>query len=122
MPLPTRVGKALVDYIKNARPTTKHRQVFMMHQNNRDMPISPGGLQTAIAKLWLPAGLSNKFSGTHIFRFSAATTLRRKGHSLKTIADFLGHHSVEVTKIYAQVDLDGLRKVAQPWPNKGGAK
>jgi site-specific recombinase XerD len=35
-----------------------------------------------------------------------------EGFSLKEIGDHLGHHSAEATRIYAKVDLVGLREVA----------
>ena len=35
-----------------------------------------------------------------------------QGHSLKEIGDQLGHSDPEATRIYAKVDLTGLRQVA----------
>ena len=35
-----------------------------------------------------------------------------EGFSLKQIGDHLGHRSVSATRIYAKVDLAGLREVA----------
>jgi integrase/recombinase XerD len=35
-----------------------------------------------------------------------------EGFSLKQIGDHLGHRSVYATRIYAKVDLAGLREVA----------
>jgi site-specific recombinase XerD len=123
MPIPQRVGDAIVDYIKNARPETKHRNLFMNHKLCADdTPASDGTLKASIQKLWAVSGLSDKFSGTHILRHSTATMLRQKGIPLKIIADFLGHNSIEITKCYAQVDIDALRQVVQPWPTYGGAK
>jgi site-specific recombinase XerD len=40
------------------------------------------------------------------------------GQPLKTIADLLGHRSLESTGIYAKVDFDRLRTVGLPWPKK----
>jgi site-specific recombinase XerD len=45
-----------------------------------------------------------------------ATSLIRSGASLKEIADLLGHRRLETTQIYAKLDLESLREVAQPWP------
>jgi site-specific recombinase XerD len=44
--------------------------------------------------------------------------LQRSGASLKEIADLLGHEDLDATKIYAKVDLEGLRAVALPWPGR----
>jgi site-specific recombinase XerD len=35
------------------------------------------------------------------------------GFSLKQIGDQLGHRSAAATRVYAKVDLDGLRQVAE---------
>lgn len=124
MPLPRRVGDAIVDYIKHARQGTRHRYLFLKHKlkGNDDSPASAETLKASIRRLWTASGLSDRFSGTHILRHSTATVLRKKGIPLKIIADFLGHHSIEITKKYAQVDIDSLRQVVQPWPTQGGAK
>jgi integrase/recombinase XerD len=44
----------------------------------------------------------------------------RQGASLAQIGELLGHKSPETTKIYAKVDLEGLRTLALPWP--GGVR
>ena len=40
----------------------------------------------------------------------------RCGISLKEVADFLGHRSLDTTTIYAKVDVVALREVAMPRP------
>jgi integrase len=45
-----------------------------------------------------------------------ASRLVRRGASLKEVADFLGHRSLDTTAIYAKLDLVALRDVALPWP------
>jgi hypothetical protein len=39
---------------------------------------------------------------------------------LVQIAQVLRHHSLQSTAVYARVDLDQLRGLAEPWP--GGAQ
>ena len=48
--------------------------------------------------------------------------LIRRGASLPEVTDMLRHRSRASTMIYAKLDIDGLRSVAQPWPVKGGAQ
>jgi site-specific recombinase XerD len=43
------------------------------------------------------------------------------GASLDEIGDVLRHRSRSSTMIYARLDIDGLRSIAQPWPVAGGA-
>jgi site-specific recombinase XerD len=42
--------------------------------------------------------------------------MRSAGHSLKGIADVLGHRSMDTTTIYVKLDVEALRAVALPWP------
>jgi site-specific recombinase XerD len=50
--------------------------------------------------------------GLYLLRHSTATRMLRQGARFDTISDVLGHASVEATRVYAQVDIDGLRSVA----------
>ncbi len=117
LPLPDRVGKAIADYIRNGRPQSKTRNVFVSHYS-RGKKITGTALSDRIRMIWKKTGLDTKYRGTHVFRHSFATNLRSKGLSLKVIADILGHQSLEVTALYAQVDTESLRQLAQSWPKK----
>ena len=46
----------------------------------------------------------------------------RQGASLPEIGLVLRHRAVQTTEIYAKVDIAGLRALAQPWPQMGGAQ
>jgi site-specific recombinase XerD len=54
--------------------------------------------------------------GAHIFRHSLATELLRSGATLSEIGQLLRHESHDTTRIYAKVDIEGLRSLSQPWP------
>jgi site-specific recombinase XerC len=41
-----------------------------------------------------------------------------QGHSLKAIADVLGHRHLGSTFIYTKVDFEHLKQVALPWPGE----
>jgi len=41
-----------------------------------------------------------------------------KGHSLKEIADVLGHRHLGTTFIYTKVEFNALRQVALEWPQE----
>ena len=115
-PLPRRLGKALADYLAKGRPSSQQREIFLCHTHPRGAPVTVTALQGVMRYAWQRAGLGEKFSGTHILRHSIATRMRQKGVGLKSIADVLGHQSMQTTTLYAQVDLPALRAVAQPWP------
>ena len=116
MPLPRRLGQALVDYLVKGRLPTRQREIFLRHDPPHGVPVTVPVLRGMMRAVWRRAGFSGKFSGTHILRHSVATRMKQKGASLKSIADVLGHQSIQTTTRYAQVDLPALRAVAQPWP------
>lgn len=57
-------------------------------------------------------GIEAARRGPHALRHACAGHLLARGLSLKEIGDHLGHRSPDSTRIYAKVDLHGLREVA----------
>lgn len=123
VPLPPDVGEALADYIRLDRTTTS-RALFVTerppHHPFKDGQVLNYILRNAFAKTGLqpPA----PYVGSHILRHSLATNLVQRGAPLEEISDMLRHRSRASTMIYAKLDIDGLRSIAQPWPVAGGAK
>jgi site-specific recombinase XerD len=66
------------------------------------------------------AGVQSPTHGAHQFRHALASKMLRHGGSLKEIGELLGHRSIQVTTIYAKVDIAALRTLALGWP--GGAQ
>ena len=65
------------------------------------------------------AGIARPSRGAaHVLRHSAATSMLRNGGTLQDIATILRHRSIMTTQIYAKVDVDALREIAQPWPEE----
>ncbi len=62
------------------------------------------------------ADLQPPQKGPHILRHSLATNMLRKGASLTEIGEILRHCDLSTTQIYAKVDIEALRRLAQPWP------
>jgi len=116
LPLPVRTGKAIARYLHYGRPTTRNRRVFVRHHAPFNKPLGTGAICSVICSAYARCGLRNRFAGTHVLRHGYAMRLQRSGASLKEIADLLGHQDLDATKIYAKVDLEGLRAVALPWP------
>lgn len=123
VPLAPEVGEALADYIKLDR-VTMSRALFVSerppHPPFKDGQVLNCILRNAFARTGLkpPA----PYVGSHILRHSLATNLVRRGAPLEDISDMLRHRSRASTMIYAKLDIDGLRSIAQPWPVSGGAK
>jgi integrase len=58
--------------------------------------------------------------GGHRLRHTAATMMLRRGASMTEIAQVLRHRHIDTTAIYAKVDHERLRAIAQPWPTANG--
>lgn len=112
----TEVGAALSDYLQNARPKTDSRSVFVRSLAPYSQFASSVGISQIAKAALLRAELTLKHKGTHIYRHSLATNLLQAGASLSEIGQLLRHKSHDSTRIYAKVDIDGLRALAMPWP------
>ena len=110
-PLTQDVGEAMLRYLKDVRPRSSHREVFLsLTQPFR--PLSRTGLASATRRRQKRLGLRLRKYGPHGLRHAVATHLISGGFSLKEVGDHLGHASTESTQIYAKVNLPALREVA----------
>jgi site-specific recombinase XerD len=116
LPLDHEIGTALATYIKEGRPVSSHRQIFLHHR----APFTSLHCSSAIAKIIRLAihrtGVTTQASGAHAFRHTVASQLVQHGVSFKTVADVLGHQSLNTTTIYAKLDLPTLATIGLPWP------
>jgi integrase len=108
-PLSRLVGDAVLRYITKVRPRTHYREVFL----TRCAPVRPlPELWRIVALRLRRLGVTIPHHGPHALRHACATHLLDEGFSLKQIGDQLGHQDADSTRIYAKVDISGLRKVA----------
>jgi integrase/recombinase XerD len=111
-PLVREVGEAVLLYLRKARPQTDRREVFLRLLPPFE-PLTIGGLGTMVH--WRLKALHIKLPhyGPHALRHACASHLLAEGLSLKEIGDHLGHSDPRSTRIYAKVDVEGLREVAR---------
>jgi integrase/recombinase XerD len=119
LPLPGPLGRTIVAYLKSGRPSAADRHLFLRHRVPVGAPVTHGLIRGVFRRAYAVATGRTESIGTHVLRHTAATRMRAAGHSLKGIADVLGHRSVDTTTIYVKLDVESLRAVALPWP--GGA-
>ncbi len=121
MPIPPDVGAAIVGYLRNGRPKSSCRRLFIRALAPH-VGFASGCAITMIAKTALDrVGIKGcAHRGAHIFRHSLATELLRSGATLTEIGQLLRHESHDTTRIYAKVDIEALRTLSLPWP--GGAR
>jgi integrase/recombinase XerD len=115
LPLTAPAARALVAYLRNGRPLCAYREIFL----TAVAPIVPLKRQAvgyAFRNRVRASQLDLPFEGVHCLRHSYAVHLLRRGISLKTIGDLLGHTSAESTCVYLRVNVDDLREVALPLP------
>lgn len=122
LPLLAEVGEAIAAYIRQDRPSHPTRRVFLCMRAPRRGFTHPSTVSTIVRRALARAGLSPGLKGAHLLRHSLATRMLRQGASLSEIGLVLRHRTVQTTEIYAKVDLAGLRALARPWPQMGGAQ
>jgi integrase/recombinase XerD len=111
-PLSRGVGQTILRYLREVRPEQPDRTLFLTLK----APIKPldrhvinGIVCTRLDRL----GITGKRRGPHALRHAAAQHLLDQGLSMKAVGDYLGHRSVAATSVYAKVQLNALREVAE---------
>jgi site-specific recombinase XerD len=118
LPLTEAVGEALLGYLQQGRPVCACPQVFLTARAPY-RPLRRSGNVAQIVRLYVhKAGIDAPRRGAHAFRHGFATRMLRQGHSLKAIADVLGHRRLSTTFLYTKVDFDRLEEVALAWPEE----
>lgn len=117
VPLPYEAGRAVVAYLREERPATEERRVFVQQLGaHRGRPLSSNAVSGVVVRALRRAGVETPLAGAYVFRHTVASRMVRQGASLKEVADFLGHRALDTAAIYAKLDLAALREVALPWP------
>ncbi len=110
-PLSRGVGEAILRYIREVRPSGFGRTLFF----TLCAPIRPLERRTLgkmVRERLNRLGITAGKRGTNALRHSAAQHLLDQGMPMKVIGDFLGHRNPSSTAIYAKVNLNALREVA----------
>lgn len=119
LPLPREAGRAIVAYLRQERPATEERHVFVQQYGpRRGRPLSSNAVSAVVVRALQRAGVEPPLAGGYVLRHTLASRMVNQGASLKEVADLLGHRSLDTTAIYAKLDLTALREVALPWPEE----
>jgi len=110
-PLLPSVADTIARYLRDVRPKGLHPEIFLTLRAPI-IPISPDGLYDIVYGRLKARGIVSPRRGPHALRHACATRLVAQGLSLKEIGDHLGHRSTMSTRVYAKVDLAGLREAA----------
>ncbi len=115
LPLTTDVGEALQDYILHGRPKTDYEEVFI-----RALPPylpfkDPFCINSQFGVYCKRAGIERKAGdglGFHSLRRAAGKRMVTSGTTINTVAQILGHTSIESTKKYIALDSEHLAECA----------
>jgi len=118
LPLTPEVGESLLDYLQNSRPSYSCPHVFLTSRAPYHPLPHSNSLSAIVERYIRAAGIEIPNRGAHAFRHCFATRMLHKGHSLKEIADVLGHRHLGTTFIYTKVDFNALSQVALEWPQE----
>ena len=110
-PLVSEAGEAILRYLQQVRPRCAQREIFLTSKAPFRR-LSQGALYHLVSTRLSALGIHLPRRGPHSLRHACAGHLVAEGFSLKEIGDHLGHRSAYATRIYAKVDLAGLREVA----------
>lgn len=111
-PLWAPVGEAILRYLRQARPRCAQRAVFLTIKAPY-RPLSGASISAMVAMRLTQQGVKLSRVGAHCLRHACAGQLMDAGFTLKQIADHLGHRSMNSTRIYTKIDMQGLRQVAE---------
>lgn len=117
MPLPADVGEAIAAYLRDGRPPSADRHLFLRARAPiRGLLHGSDGVGSIVRNALQRAGIDAPHKGAHQFRHALAVRMLSGGASLPEIGEVLRHRSPLSTSIYAKVDIAALRALAPPWP------
>lgn len=110
------VGWALIDYLKNGRPTAcDSPYIFLRLKAPYEEFGKDANLHNIITKYTRRAGITipkGNRHGLHSLRHSLASTLLAQGTPLPIITEILGHMDPKSTSVYLRTDMNGLKECA----------
>lgn len=117
LPLSQEVGEAVIDYLQAGRSAIDTDALFVHCRAPFGALTDSGAISYIVREAIRRAGVKPRSRGAaHLLRHSLATSMLRQGASLQEISVVLRHRSLYATQIYAKVDANVLRQIAQRWP------
>jgi integrase/recombinase XerD len=114
LPLLPEATDALIAYLRDGRPASTSRHVFVRHRAPFEPFASGNDLAMIVRRALQRAGLDQRSGrrGLYLFRHTLASQMLSAGCPIKSIGDVLGHVSTDTTMEYASIDLGALRRVS----------
>jgi site-specific recombinase XerD len=119
LPLPADAGEAIAAYLRDGRPASGCRAVFLTARAPFG-PVMTRTVSSTVRRACRRAGIPEV--GSHRLRHTAACEMVFAGVPLVQAAQVLRHRSLQTTALYARADAGRLRELALPWPGQEGAR
>lgn len=117
LPLLIGPGEAILNYLRDGRPKTTVREMFLRARAPYRALKDGSSLYSHLGGRLRAAGVAPEGrKGPHAFRHARAAGLLKSAVPLKVIGDVLGHRSTHSTLMYLKLDVDALRGVALDIP------
>ena len=84
LPMPQRVRRGVIAYLRHDRPATDHRQLFVRHRLPVGTPVTRELIRGVMRRAYAKVPGCEGWTGTHVLRHTAATRLHRAGADLET--------------------------------------
>lgn len=117
LPLLENIKYALIDYLKNERPESALDYIFLGTKNG-EKPLTNTFIHQIVSKYFQKAGIdiSKRKHGPHAMRHSLASNMLHNNTPMHVIKEVLGHSNINTTRMYLNIDIDSLRKIALEVP------
>ncbi len=113
IPLGRSSRKVLMAYLRKYRPEPSLSQIDRVFLTRTGDPLEPGYVYQIISSACRQAGIQDKRLGPHTCRHTFARSFLLNGGNVLTLQRILGHTSLEVVKLYVNLQTDDL--LAQQW-------
>lgn len=107
LPLPEEVGSAIIRYIKEARPNSLEKYIFIFHNETVSKLSDSFNIREYLFEAYIKAGinyLSKTNKGIHNFRHALATNMLKNDVPLDIISSILGHEGINSAKTYISLN------------------
>lgn len=105
-------GEAIARYLRQGRPQTTDRNLFVRHRASADMPLSVAAIRNSMNRAFVRCGLRDQRCNSHVCAVPRRPACSAQGRR----SSLLRHRSIGTASAYARVGLEGLRAVALHWP------
>jgi integrase len=115
LPLPVEVGEAVAAYLREGRPSSPGRSLFLTGTAPTTRALSSDAVGSLVYRACARAGVARV--GPHALRRTLATETLRAGAPMAEVAQLLRHVDQATSSIYAAADVAAVAALAQPWPD-----